>query len=306
MAIPPSLIIANKINLTLNPIGMACATLVLLSIIGLALVNRRLANRMTVRLISAIAITDLLAHVGEFYAASNMSLKLGTPLCTFVNGFRVFSRTFYCITNLAICFHLYRGLVLLKKSTWRSEVIIWAVTFSTVAIFTLFYWGIGAFEGVTSRQRCTPGADNPTLQLVFTIVQPTLNVITIIICIFTTIVGHRYLNNWINTYAESRSYSGENQTKFKLDRKKMATRSFLYPLSTCITLPFEAVFLYLTASGAYALDMAIPMAIGSCLSGVLTAIAFSIDPAAHKAFKSAYNQIRGGKVCPESSLLQTI
>ncbi|KXN73731.1 hypothetical protein CONCODRAFT_3291 [Conidiobolus coronatus NRRL 28638] len=281
----------NRIYLVLNPIGMACASLVLLSIITLALIDRQLANRMTVRLIAVIAFTDLLAHVGEFYAVENYDLQAGTSLCTFVNGFRLFSRTFYCFTNIAICFHLYRGLVLLKRSSWKFELYTWIATLAMVTIFTLIYWGLGAFTGVVARKRCTPGIDNYTLNIVFTVIQATVNMVTVIIGVFTTIVGHRSLNKWINTYANSRSYTGDDQNRFKSDRKKMAERSFLYPLSTLITLPFEAIFLYLTASGIYVFNLVTLMALSTGLSGVLTAIAFAIDPAAHKAFKSAYNKL---------------
>jgi hypothetical protein len=247
---------------------------------------------MTVRLIAAIAFTDLLAHVGEFYSVSNAKLPLGATACEVVIGFRLFARTFYCFTNIAICFHLYRGLVLLKKSTWRFEVLTWVVTIAMVSIFTGIYAGLGAFTGVKNKKGCNPGADDKTLNTIFYWIIGLVNVFTIAIGIFTTIVGHRSLNAWINKYADSRSYKGEDPTKFKKDRRKMAVRSFLYPLSTCITLPFEGLFFILNAFNIYIFEITIPNVLGTGLSGVLTALAFSIDPSTHKAFAAAYAQVR--------------
>jgi hypothetical protein len=291
-SIPTSLVYANKINVVLNPIGIFFASIVLLSIIGLAVVNRQLTNRLTVRLVGVIAFTDLMAHVGEYYAAAHMTLEVGTSVCTSVNGFRLFARTFYCFTNLAICFHLYRSLVLLKKTTWKSELFIWVSTAVLVIAVTLFYWGIGAFKGVPARKRCTPGVDNPTLQTVFTIIQPTINLIITATGIFTIVSCRRNLNKWINAFSATITERGDNLDQVIQDRRKIAVRSFLYPLSTCITLPFEAIFLYMTAAGAYALDMAIPMALGSGLAGFLTFAAFAVDPSTYQAFKSAYYHIK--------------
>jgi membrane-bound ClpP family serine protease len=77
----------------------------------------------------------------------------------------------------------------------------------------------------------------------------------------------------------------------------MAQRSFLYPLSTCITLPFEAIFLILYGCGLFVFELGIPKAITLGLSGLLTGIAFVIDPATHQAFKSAYYQVTNKNQC---------
>jgi hypothetical protein len=285
----------NKINLTIHPIGMTCAILVLVSIIGLTLINKNLANRMTVRLIAAIAFADLLTHVGEFYSASNIGLPNGTPLCTAVSVFRSFSRTFYCFTNLAICFHLYRSLVLMKKSTWKVEIYTWTVTVIMVVVFTLIYYALGVFSG-KARRSCNPGADSKTMNTIYFLVVGILDLITIAVGIFTTIMGHRNLNKWIDVYSNTISERGEHIDKLTQDRRKMASRSFLYPLSTCITLIFEALLLILNAFGIMILEISIPKTITVGLSGFLTALAFSIDPATHIAFKSAYYQIKNRKL----------
>ncbi|KXN73715.1 hypothetical protein CONCODRAFT_3274 [Conidiobolus coronatus NRRL 28638] len=217
---------------------------------------------MTVCLVAVIAFTDLLAHVGEFYAASNLTLEVGTAVCTAVNGFRLFARTFYCFANIAICFHLYRSL------------------------------GIGAMNGVKERRRCTPGVADTSLNVAFSAVQGSLNLLTAVIGVLTIVFCRRNLNKWINAFSSTITNSQDNLDQLIQDRRKIAIRSFLYPMSTCITLPFEAVFLLMNAAGAYGFVVAIPMAITSGLAGVLTAAAFIIDPSTQQSFKSAYYHVK--------------
>ncbi|KXN73716.1 hypothetical protein CONCODRAFT_3276 [Conidiobolus coronatus NRRL 28638] len=280
------------LNQAINPIGMACATAVLLSIIVLAAINKHLANRMTVRLIAIIAFTDLLSHAGEFIAVTNGGLVIGSTSCSVVNGFRLFARTFYCFTNIAICLHLYRAIVLLKKPTWKFEVCCLVLTLGMVLVVFIIYWSLGALRGQVGKN-CNPGVDSKTYHMAFLMIQAFINLITTLICIVSTVICRYYLANWINKYSSNHSDPGQSQDQdeFKKARKKMATRSFLYPLSTCITLPFEAIFLIFNACGIMVIELAALMATTTGLAGVLTAVAFSLDPAAHKAFASAYSQL---------------
>jgi hypothetical protein len=282
----------DLINLFVQPIGLLCATLVLGSIVGLAIINKDLANRMTVRLIAAIAFADILAHIGEIYASANENLTPGSDLCVAVNVFRIFSRTFYCFTNISICFHLYRSLVLLKKSTWKFELYTWIVTVVMVIAFTVMYWCLGAFTGKENKYVCIPGADDPTYNKIYRLTLGLTDLLTAFVGIFTTIAGRRSLKHWIKTYAQSRSYKGEDPNIFKRNRMKMAERAFLYPLATCITLPIEGIFLIVAAFDVFLLQLTIAKNITLGISGLLTGLAFAVDPATHKAFKEAYHHIR--------------
>ncbi|KXN73727.1 hypothetical protein CONCODRAFT_3287 [Conidiobolus coronatus NRRL 28638] len=289
-----------KIGIVLHPIGIFCSLLVLISIIFLAVVNRELANRITVRLIAAIALADLISHTAELYAAWKRSLALDSRLCHVVNGIRLFGRTFYGFTNIAICFHLYRSLVLLKRSTLKAEMYTWITTLVMVIIFTVIYGLMGAYTAMKNKNGCNPGADDNILNAVFYLIAGFVDLITIIACIFTTIVGHQSLNKWINNYAEARSNQLIDQAKFIKDRKKMAERAFLYPLSACITLPPEAAFHFFNAFGISVLELGITMSVTVGLSGLLTCLAFSFDPAGHKSFKLAYSQIKDDQLYTQS------
>jgi hypothetical protein len=118
------------------------------------------------------------------------------------------------------------------------------------------------------------------------------DLLTGLIGIFTTIAGRRSLKHWIKTYAQSRSYKGEDPNIFKRNRMKMAERAFLYPLATCITLPIEAIFLIFAAFGTFLIQLTVAKNITLGLSGLLTGLAFAVDPATHKAFREAYFQIK--------------
>jgi hypothetical protein len=282
------------IGVILHPIGIISCLLVLLSIIGFALIDRKLANRMTVRLIAAIALADLLSHSAELYSAWNGELDLRSNLCHAVIGFRLFGRTFYAFTNLAICFHLYRSLVQIKKSTWKFECITWIVIAVMTAVFTLIYYGLGAFSGVKRKVGCNPGADDKTLNSVFYAIAGLVDLATIVSCVFITITGHRNLNKWINVYSSTLTDGVNDQEQLIKNRRKMAVRSFLYPLSTCITLPFECIFLILNAANVYVPALTICMAITIGISGLLTGIAFIVDPATKLSFKSGYRKLKYG------------
>ncbi|KXN73726.1 hypothetical protein CONCODRAFT_3286 [Conidiobolus coronatus NRRL 28638] len=284
-----------KIGIVLHPIGIVCSVLVLSSIIGFAIIDRKLANRMTVRLIAAIALADLISHTAELYAAWYRSIDLHTSLCHKVNGVRLLGRTFYAFTNLAICFHLYRSIVQLKKPTMKFEIITYIVTVAMTGIFVLIYWALGAYSGVLNKNGCNPGADDFTLNVVFYIIAGLVDFSAIVGGIFITVAGHRNLNKWINVYSATLTQGTKNQEQLIKDRRKMALRSFLYPLSTCITLPFECIFHFFAAANMLVLTLGVIMTFTIAISGLLTGIAFTIDPATHIAFKSAYYQLKHGK-----------
>jgi hypothetical protein len=161
-----------------------------------------------------------------------------------------------------------------------------------VIIFTIIYWSMGAFSGKLNKVGCNPGADNKTLNKVFHLMMGFTDLITALIGIFTTVASHRNLNKYINVFSATITEQGENHDLIIKERRKMAVRSFLYPLATCITLPFEAFFFILGVLGYFIIQLGYLKAVTVGLSGTLTGIAFVIDPATHTAFRSAYFQVK--------------
>ncbi|KXN73709.1 hypothetical protein CONCODRAFT_3267 [Conidiobolus coronatus NRRL 28638] len=161
-----------------------------------------------------------------------------------------------------------------------------------VIIFTAIYGYLGAYTGKLNKFVCFPGADDLTLNKIYRLMLGFTDLLTALIGIFTTVVGRRSLKYWIKTYAQSRSYKGEDPASFKRNRMKMAERAFLYPLATCITLPIEAIFLIVAAFGQFLIQLTVAKNVTLGLSGFLTGLAFAVDPATHKAFREAYFQIK--------------
>jgi hypothetical protein len=114
------------------------------------------------------------------------------------------------------------------------------------------------------------------------------DLLTAIIGITTTVVCHRNLNRYINVFSATLAEQGDNQDLLVKERRKMAVRTFLYPLAAFITLPFEAIFLIFAAFGTFLIQLTIIKNLTLGISGLLTGIAFAIDPSTHSAFKTAY------------------
>ncbi|KXN73721.1 hypothetical protein CONCODRAFT_3281 [Conidiobolus coronatus NRRL 28638] len=153
------MVLSSQIGYILHSIGTVSSLLVLFCIMGFSDIDTKLANRIIICLIAAIALADLLSHIGEFYSAWNGGLKYSSSLCHSVIGFRLFARTFYAFTNLTIGFHLYRSLVQIKKSTCKFECYTWIAVSAMTTIFTLIYRGLGAISGVERKVCCNPGAN---------------------------------------------------------------------------------------------------------------------------------------------------
>jgi hypothetical protein len=273
------------------PIGMFGASFVLGSILIIGVIDFKLVNRLTIRLIAAIAFADLLNHIGG-YLSITQARGMWNNMCYALAGFQMFTRTFYNLTNLAICFHLYRSLVLLKKSSLKFELMIWIGMWAVIIPLMLLYYFLGVFTGTIQKAGCNPGSRNPLYNKIFSAIAGTFCLITIIACLVTTIIGRRSLTRWINSYANSRLRQSNDIENFRKQRRKMAERSFLYPLATLITLPCEVIFNYFNLFGRREPTVIIAMTITGGLSGLLTAIAFLVDPASSKAFESAKLKVK--------------
>lgn len=269
----------HLISRIVYPIGMTMSCIILLIICILALIDRKLVNRMTLRLIGAIAITNFIEHWAEYFPYRQLYI-LGSTKCEVIVGFRMFARTFYCFTQLAISYHLFRRVVQLKESSWKYELITWGVITAATIPFVVLYYFIGVFGDTELKGKCIPGNPvNEANNRLFSIIASLLNFTTIVVCIFVTIIGHRSLNQWIDHYAQTNLDSDFDQEKFKNEKTKLAQRSFLYPLTTCIVLPIETIYYFLIGCGLEIDELVSPMIVTSGLSGTLTAIIFFVDPA---------------------------
>ncbi|KXN72644.1 hypothetical protein CONCODRAFT_4504 [Conidiobolus coronatus NRRL 28638] len=67
-------------------LGMAGASAVIVSIIFLGIVDRKLVNQLSIRLIFALALADLLNHIGGYLSATQAS-DIWNSMCYALAGY---------------------------------------------------------------------------------------------------------------------------------------------------------------------------------------------------------------------------
>jgi hypothetical protein len=274
---------AAKYAYALHPYGIGASAFVLVSIILLTFINKKLTDKMAIRLIFSISLANLVSHLSEYYSILNGGLPLDSTKCATVNGLRLFSRTFYSFTYISASLYLFRSFAQSKRSNLKSETCAWTATVILSGIFTAFYWALGAFSGKLNKVGCNPGADNFTTNLVFNLIVGSVDLLAIVSGVYTT-------------YARSKFNRRVTQISFNIDPSETIVGPFYYPLTTVITLPFEAGFLYFQAFRIFAWVLTIPMAITMALSGVFTAILFVFDTSVQEAFVTAYFYFTGQRI----------
>ncbi|KXN72646.1 hypothetical protein CONCODRAFT_4507 [Conidiobolus coronatus NRRL 28638] len=150
------------------------------------------------------------------------------------------------------------------------------------------YYFLDAFTGTSSKAGCNPGTRDPTNSRAFSILAGLFCLITILSGILVTFFGHRNMNRWVEVYLNNGAYHEEDKEELKKKLRRMAQLSFLYPLATCITLPCEMAFNFKMATGVRDRNLISGMAITGGISGLLTLIAFAIDPTVWRTFKAAF------------------
>jgi hypothetical protein len=280
----------------LHPTGMVATGLIMLTLITLGAIDFKLINRLTIRLIASLAVADFSIHLSEILALGTQHL-IGTPYCVRLSASRHFGRLLYGFTNIAISFHLYRVIVKQKKSSWRYELAIWlGILFCIAVLMSIFHY-LGSYTGTQNKIECRPGSDDP---IYFKFVEGLLGAIgmlTLVICVATYFISRRSFKNMITDYANLHIENVHEQDLFKSNRIKMAERSFLYPLATVITLPSPIALSVMDVVDHYSTVIYIFMALSQGVSGILTFIAFVLDPALWDSIKTAkekvYNKFQG-------------
>ncbi|KXN71947.1 hypothetical protein CONCODRAFT_5272 [Conidiobolus coronatus NRRL 28638] len=152
---------------------------------------------------------------------------------------------------------------------------------------------IGAFSGTIGKRACNAGADDPTVTKVLYAITAILNFVTIVSGIFVTIVGHKNLGLWIESFSNKEFLDPKDQEEFKAKKHKETQRSFLYPLSTLLTLSTEVVLCIWMIFSMPPPAIYIVNSIMLGFKGILTLFTFLIDPTAQQALKHTYKKLRG-------------
>ncbi|KXN64837.1 hypothetical protein CONCODRAFT_74594 [Conidiobolus coronatus NRRL 28638] len=154
------------------------------------------------------------------------------------------------------------------------------------------YHFIGVFSGTQNKKSCNPGSNNVAItKTVFDLIG-LFNFITIVSGVYITIVGHKHLEKWIETYFDGKSADPNDQSQFKAAKLKATKRSFLYPLSSLITLSPEVVLCFWMVIDDPPVEIFAVNSVMMGFKGILTLIAFSLDQAVWNSAKSTYAKLK--------------
>jgi hypothetical protein len=260
----------------------------------MAIVDLKSVSRVTIRLVAGLAIADLLTHIGSILAVGTKK-HIGTPYCEFLAVIVTLNRHLYAFTNIAISYHLYRAIVLLKKPSFKSELVAWIVLVAIIAVMMVVYHFLGVFTGTKNKVSCNPGANNPTItKAVFGLIG-LFDLAAIISGVYVTAVGHKRLGAWIETFSNKELLDPKDQEEFKASKRKETQRSFLYPLTSLVTLSPEVVLCFWMVVDKPPVEMYAVNSIMMGFKGIFTLITFLIDPTTQIALKYTYSRLTNKK-----------
>ncbi|KXN68884.1 hypothetical protein CONCODRAFT_79608 [Conidiobolus coronatus NRRL 28638] len=223
-------------------LGLVCSVVVILILAALTIVDIKLVNRVTVRLVAGIAIADFIGHVSVILILDSVNY-IPSSYCQGLAAMTTLARLMYALTNVAICYHLYRVVVSLKKASFKYELAIWSVLMLIIGVIMVIFHFVGKL--------CIPGSDNFGIQVLENIIAGLFNLAAVASGIFTTFACHRHMNRWVEAYfnKDSEGEGDNGQNEAKVIKSKQVKRSFLYPLSTIITLSTELVTCFWSLGG---------------------------------------------------------
>jgi hypothetical protein len=280
-------------------IGLVCSIILIIVWIAIAIIDFKSINRVTIRLVAGIAIADLLTHISSILANGTKHL-VGTPYCESLAAVTALNRHLYAFTNIAICYHLYRAIIQLKKPSFKSELVVWIALVVITAILMIIYHFLGVFSGTLNKKSCNPGANNPSITKVVFGLIGLFNFISIISGIYVTVVGHMNLKLWIESFSIKEFLDPKEQEEFKAKKIRETRRFFIYPLSPLITLTAEVVLCTWMLVSDPPLIIYNVSSICTGLKGSLTLITFLLDPTTQTAIKHCISRLRS----KESSNIQ--
>ncbi|KXN64836.1 hypothetical protein CONCODRAFT_13834 [Conidiobolus coronatus NRRL 28638] len=260
----------------------------------MAIVDLKSVSRVTIRLVAGLAIADFLTHISTILAVGTKEY-LGLPYCEFLAAIVTLDRHLYAFTNIAICYHLYRAIILLKKPSFKSELTAWIVLVTIIAVIMIIYHFLGVFTGTKNKVSCNPGANNPAItKAVFGLIG-LFDLAAIISGVFVTVVGHKRLGAWIETFSNKEFLDPKDQEEFKASKRKETQRSFLYPLTALITLSPEVVLCFWMVVDNPPVGIFAVNSIMMGFKGIFTLATFLIDPTTQIALKYTYSRLTNKK-----------
>ncbi|KXN66449.1 hypothetical protein CONCODRAFT_11702 [Conidiobolus coronatus NRRL 28638] len=260
----------------------------------MAIVDLKSVSRVTIRLVAGLAIADFLTHISSILAVGTKK-HVGSPYCAGLAAIVTLNRHLYAFTNIAICYHLYRAIVQLKKSSFKSELVVWIVLVAIITVIMIIYHFLGVFTGFKNKVSCNPGANDPAItKAVFGLIG-LFDLAAIISGVFVTAMSHKSLGTWIETFSNKEFLDPKDQEEFKASKRKETQRSFLYPLTALITLTPEVILCFWMVVDNPPVGMFAVNSIMMGFKGIFTLATFLIDPTTQMALKYTYSRLMNKK-----------
>ncbi|KAI9290664.1 hypothetical protein K502DRAFT_369043 [Neoconidiobolus thromboides FSU 785] len=275
----------------MSKISLTSASVVVLTMIVISIIDYKLVDRVTLRLQTAISSYDIWLHCIPFW--SRQFNYEGSPLCTFIGYQGVAFPLFYCFLNVAIGINLQLVFIHGVKTTKKIEAAYWIGSILLTLIITIPPLAMGLF-GYNKFNRCYIAMEDEkyTRMLHFY-----TNVLVMIFCmiyllIIVILVGFR-LYRGVNLMSEQREMMDDNRPKKSIKNIKLfASRIVLYPIIMIFShsgLVLTKAIYDLTGFASLEADAFGYITIG--LLGSLNCTAFFLDPTVHHALKVIYNRI---------------
>ncbi|KAL1917836.1 uncharacterized protein VTP21DRAFT_3670 [Calcarisporiella thermophila] len=283
-------------NVILNSLGLACGLIVVFIIIGLGCYNRKLVDRVSLRLTAAISFVDALKAIAfliyTFYPVSGW-------VCDFAAWSVVWLTLLYSFLTDAIAINL--QLVFLHGRPYRQwwEYWYWGVPILASLIISIPPYALNHLGFDLAQQLCWY-KDSHT-QLAKNIEWATYLFWVMGSCVYCTVVVILVIIKLQNSARELASMSQtprpntELESRFRKTQKtlhKLIRRIALYPLIPFITqMGFCICELWMHHRRELNFGIDVWSVWGTDIPGILNLIAFSLDPAVHNSFNTIKNDL---------------
>ncbi|KAK9710394.1 hypothetical protein K7432_008443 [Basidiobolus ranarum] len=283
------------VNTTLNALSILGGLLVVLITYGLWLYDRRLMDRVSLRLNAAISIVDILRG-SIILAYTYMSSDTSSHVCTASAWFIIVTADLYLFLSAAVAFNL--QWVVLQERTFfpgREDYLYYGGSFVLAMIFTIAPLIAGIFGWDHAQSMCWYRDSWKTSSIIWewaTFLGPAVFVIiycnvVVGLVIKKIVTTNRALRKHIGSSHSGKITSIQRNTQRAINR--VLGRIILYPFIPFITqTPFIASEAYMHHWGKVNLWLQLFGNIATDSPGILNFIAFLVDP----SLSSALSRVR--------------
>ncbi|KAF0456435.1 hypothetical protein F8M41_001373 [Gigaspora margarita] len=285
--------IIKNLNISLSITSIVGGFIVLIIILIMWLYDKKLVNRVSLRLSGLISFVDILS--GAAAIAYTLYTTGDTSICTFIGWAMSFLPTLYLFLTVMIAFNLQVVFLHRKKvSAFSDRWYLPVAFFGSFAINVppLIYKIFGYdYEGKECLYRDPNGDATQMWKIITFIIPVSLSMLyctsVLIVVIMKLIFEHRKLADAVHTQKSNATLTAKTRRQ-KLLLLKLVSRISLYaaiPLLNVSGIIVEYTWLSIHKTLHVPPPLVYWAVIGSCLPGLFNCLAFLFDPAIHNALR---------------------